>query len=296
MKDERGPILVFGATGKQGGAVVEALLKERWPVRAPVRDTASAKAAALRKAGAHVVEGQFGDTASIRDAFHGVYGVFSVLPGHLEEAEEVRIGCLIADMALESRIAHLVYSSGASVGDKPTGIARFDAKWKIEAHIRSLPLTATIVRPMIFMEMLPSAAFGLNRDRFTFFLRPDQSMQLIAVDDIGRFVAAVFADRSQFDGRTLTIASDSVTGSDLQEIFSEAIGRPITYTRFSPETLAANPSFAAMSASLEDGPLANHADLEGLRRINPGMLSFRSWLKGPGRAILGAAISSQTGS
>lgn len=291
MSDDRQPILVFGATGQQGGAVVDALLNARRPVRALVRDAAGPKATALRDAGAEVVQGTFDDIDTIRAAMLGAHGVFSVLPGNLTEEEEVRLGCLIPDLAVESGVIHFVYSSGASVGEKPTGVPRFDAKWRVEAHVRQLPLDATIVRPMIFMEMLPKAAFGLNQGKFNFFLRPDQSMQLIAVNDIGKFVAAIFADKARFAGKTLKIASDAVTGDDLRVIFSEAAGRPIAYARFTPESLAKNPSFAAMSASLENGPLSNHADLDRLRDINPEMLTFRTWLGEQGREALEKALA-----
>ena len=107
-------------------------------------------------------------------------------------------------------------------------------------------------------------------------------MQLIAVSDIGKFVAAVFADRSRFGGETLKIAGDTVTGSDLEAVLTQAAGRPIAYARFSEETLMANPDLGHMAASLETGPLADHVDLDVMRQINPEIISFRSWLSGDG--------------
>jgi len=227
------------------------------------------------------------------------HGVFSVQPtsssGTVTDEEEVRFGIAVADLAAESDIAHLVYSSGASVGEKSTGVARVDAKVRIEAHIRTLPVTATIVRPMIFMEMLARPGFGLDEGRFTFFLRPEQSMQLVAVEDIGKFVAAVFADKMRFGGKTLKIASDTVTGRDLEAIYSEAAGRPISYSRFPQEFLAANPNLRQLSASLDEGPLADHVDLNLMREINPEILSFRSWLAGSGRKALDEALRTAIG-
>lgn len=286
MSDTKGPILVFGATGRQGGAVARALLQDGWPVRALVRDTASSTAVALREAGAELVQGSFTDSAAIRSAMNGAYGVFSVVPGNLPDNDEVVFGCLVADAAVESGVAHLVYSSGASAGEKLTGVPRFDAKPKIEAHIRSLPITATIVRPMIFMEMLPRPGFGLEQGRYTFFLRSDQAMQLIAVEDIGKIVAAVFADKARFAGQTFKIASDTVTGSDIEAALSDVLGRPIAYSRFPDELLATNPDLKAMSTSLEEGPLSVHADMDLMRELHPGLLSLRSWLAGSGRKAL----------
>ncbi|MBB5729044.1 uncharacterized protein YbjT (DUF2867 family) [Sphingomonas prati] len=287
MSDIKNSILVFGATGQQGGSVTAALLKAGWPVRALVRDTASAKSVALRDAGAELVQGNLADTAAIQHAMEGVHGVFSVQPsspgGELSDEDEVRYGISIADLANGSGVEHFVYTSGAAVGDKPTGLGHFDSKARIEAHIRTLPMTSTIVRPAAFMEMLVMPGFGLDEGHFTFFPKPDQSMQFIAVEDIGKFVAAVFNDPARFGGTTFEIASDTVTGHDLETLFTKAAGRPITYARFPDAVLAANQFLSKLTALLDEGPLAGHADLDMLRQINPEMQSFTTWLAGNGR-------------
>jgi uncharacterized protein YbjT (DUF2867 family) len=207
MSEGKQPILVFGATGQQGGSVAAALLAAGWPVRALVRDPASPKAGALRDAGVELVHGNLADPDSVRAAMSGVYGVFSVQTsspgGQISDEDEVRYGITVADAASESGVSHLVYSSGAGVGDTPTGVGHYDSKMRIEAHIRTLPITATIVRPVTFMELLVMPGFGLDEGRFSFFARPDQAVQVLAVDDIGKFVTAIFADSARFGGETL---------------------------------------------------------------------------------------------
>ena len=90
-------------------------------------------------------------------------------------------------------MTHLVYSSGGAVRtDRSTGVGHFDSKAAVERHIGTLPIMATIVRPATFMEMLLMPGSGLDEGRFTFFNKPDQAMQFIAVEDIGKIVAAVF--------------------------------------------------------------------------------------------------------
>jgi uncharacterized protein YbjT (DUF2867 family) len=297
MTDLKQPVLIFGATGQQGGSVATALLKAGWPVRALVRDPGSPKSVMLRDGGVDLVQGTFADTQVIRTAMQGVYGVFSVQPSSgqgpergLSDEDEVRFGTAIADLAVETGVAHFVYSSGAAVSDKPTGMGHFDSKARIEAHIRELPIAATIVRPVAFMEMLVMPGFGLDEGRFNFFPRPHQPMQLLAVEDIGKFAAAIFAAPSRFGGQTLEIASDTVTGSDLEAAFTEAAGRPITYARFSDAVLAANPFLGKLTALLDEGPLAGHADLDALRRINLELQTFRSWLAGSGREMFEQAL------
>jgi hypothetical protein len=151
-------------------------------------------------------------------------------------------------------------------------------------------MTTTIIRPMIFMEMLVRPGFGLDEGRLVSLIRPDHSIQLTAVEDIGRFVAAVFADKPRFGGKTLKIASDGLTGHELEVARSEAAGRPVTYERFPDDVLAANADLAHMAKSLEDGPLAERVDLKLMREINPALLTFRAWLAGDGRKPLDAAL------
>ncbi|OYR22902.1 NmrA/HSCARG family protein [Brucella pseudogrignonensis] len=290
MTNSKHSILVFGATGRQGGSVANALLKAGWRVRALVQDSSKAASLQLRNAGIELVQGSFEGTDVIRSAMKGAYGVFSVLPANLAAEDEIRYGISIADIAAETGISHFAYSSGASVGNELTGVPRFDAKPRIEAHIRQLDMTTTIIRPMIFMEMLVRPGFGLDKGHLVSLIRPDDSIQLTAVEDIGRFVAAVLADKTRFGGSTLKIASDRLTGRELEVILSEAAGRPITYERFPDKVLAANADLAHMAKSLEDGPLAEQVDLTLMHEINPDLLTFASWLAGDGRSALDAAL------
>ncbi|WP_455296961.1 NmrA/HSCARG family protein [Brucella pituitosa] len=290
MTKSKHPILIFGATGRQGGSVAKALLKAGWPVRALVQDSSKVTSLQLRNAGVELVQGSFEETDAIRSAMKGVYGVFSVLPANLAAEDEIRYGISVADIAAEIGINHFVYSSGASVGNELTGVPRFDAKPRIEAHVRQLDMTTTIIRPMIFMEMLVRPGFGLDEGRLVSLIQLDHSIQLTAVEDVGKFVAAVFADKPSFGGRILKIASDRLTGRELEVALSEAAGHPITYERFPDDVLAANADLAHMAKSLEAGPLAEQVDLKLMQEINPDRLTFAAWLAGDGRGALNAAL------
>ncbi|MCG1031043.1 NmrA/HSCARG family protein [Leclercia sp.] len=288
-------ILVFGATGQQGGSVANALLNNGWSVRVMVRNPSSVASLALRDAGAEIVTGTFDDLDAMRRAMTGAYGVFSVQPsspgGTVTDDDEVRYGKTVASLAVECGVQHLVYSSGNAAGSKPTGVAHFDTKAEIERHIRLLPLVATIVRPAAFMELLVMPGFGLDEGHFHFFMPPEGSMQVIAVEDIGKIVAAIFAGPERFAGKTFEIASDAITGLRLQALFSRAAGRPIPYSRFPDEVLAANPFLQKLTALVDDGRLAGHADLDAMRQINPQLQSFECWLAGAGRTAFRQALT-----
>jgi uncharacterized protein YbjT (DUF2867 family) len=299
-KDAERIVLVLGATGQQGGAVASALRANGWPVRALLRDPSSGKAERLSFEGVDVVQGNLDDPASINAAMAGVHGVFSVQPSSgqgavygVTDEQEVRWGKGVADAALAAGVRHLVYTSVNAVGQGPTGMGHFDSKFEIEEHIRSLDLCYTIIRPAGFMELLMLPGMGLDQGHFSFFLRPAQAAQVIAAQDIGRIVAALFASPERSAGRTIEIAGDQLTGAELGETLARAAGRPITYRRFPNALLEKNVFLGRLAALFDDGRLAGRADIDALRQEFGALTSFDEWLSGPGKPLLTHALQAE---
>ncbi|MDK2761301.1 MAG: NmrA/HSCARG family protein [Sphingopyxis sp.] len=295
MTDDQ-TITVFGATGQQGGAVARSLREAGWQVRAFVRDPSGDAAKRLEAAGCVLVQGDMADRASVERALLGAYGVFSVQPSSgqgvygVSDADEVAFGTSIAEAAQRADVRHFVYSSVGIAGSAPTGMGHFDSKLAIERHLNALPLPSTVIRPSTFMEILMLPGLGLDQGYLTFFPYPDQIAQFIAVEDIGRIVAAVFAQPDRFVGQTLEIASDAITGEDLATKLSEEAKREIRYQRFPEPVLAENP-FLQKLADLFDGKrLAANADVAMLRKLVPELHTFDTWLKGPGKQLLIEAL------
>jgi uncharacterized protein YbjT (DUF2867 family) len=71
-----GPILVTGATGQQGGIVVESLLEKGLKVRAITRNPESAKAKALKEKGVEIFQGDLEHPSTITKAAEGASAVF----------------------------------------------------------------------------------------------------------------------------------------------------------------------------------------------------------------------------
>lgn len=289
-------VLVFGATGQQGGAVAAALRFGGWSVRALVRDIGSEKSESLASAGIELMPGDFSEEASIRSAMAGVYGVFSVQPSSgqgstygVSDEQEIRYGKLVADIAREYRVGHLVYTSVNAAGTEKTGMGHFDSKSEIENYIRALDVKSTIIRPAGFMELLMLPGMGLERDAYTSFLRRGQTGQVIAVADIGKIVAHIFSNPDRFIGRTLEIAGDELTGNSIEKSLSRAAGRPITYSRFPDSLLQENSFLRKLTELFDDGRLAGRADIDALRHEFGDLMSFDEWLAGPGRSHFEAA-------
>jgi uncharacterized protein YbjT (DUF2867 family) len=272
-------ILVTGATGRQGGAVLRHLRDKGLFVRALTRDPAKPEARALVGRGTEVVRGDLNDAASLSRALEGVDGVYSVQSHDEGGVEaEVRQGIQVADAAKRARIGHFVYSSVAAA-DRKTGIAHFESKNRVEQHVRNTGLRYTIFRPVVFMENWLGMRAQIQEGALSLPLRPETTLQMIAVDDIGAFVALAFAKPGHWDGRTMEIAGDELAMSDLAAAFGRMLGREVRYRQIAWEEFAqrAGAEMASMWRFFETGGF--HLDISAVRQELPNMMTFEHWLQ-----------------
>jgi uncharacterized protein YbjT (DUF2867 family) len=224
-------VLVAGATGQQGGAVARALLSRGHRVKALTRKPDSEGARRLASAGADVVAGDLGDAASVVKAASDVDTMF--LMGNSYEAgteEETRQGIIAADAAKAAQVGHLIYSSVADA-NKRTGIPHFESKFLVEEHVAGLGIPYTISAPVAFMENIvaPWSIGALRQGTHAFAMSPKRILQLVALADIGAFVAALAEQREHVFGKRFDFAGDELSGEEQAKILSQAIGRPINY-------------------------------------------------------------------
>ena len=93
-------VLVTGATGRQGGAVIRHMRPKGWRLRALSRNTKSYAARELARQGVELVQGDLDDPASLERAARGAYGIYSVQDFFAAGARrEVRQGKNLADVA-----------------------------------------------------------------------------------------------------------------------------------------------------------------------------------------------------
>jgi uncharacterized protein YbjT (DUF2867 family) len=284
MSNRGKTILVIGATGRQGGAVARALVARGFSVRALTRDADKPTAHALKALGVAVVKGDLDEPRLLLQAMHGADGVFSVQtpygPGGVDH--ETRVGIAVADAAKAADIAHLVYSSVGGA-ERGTGIPHFESKYLVEQHIRAAGLRATILRPVFFMENF--AQTGPKEVGSELVLRiallPKTRLQMIAVHDIGAFAALAFEGREGIAGRTLEIAGDELSMTELAQAFAAVAGRAV-HLQHQPlaELEMRSAEMAKMFGWFETS--GYQADLAALQRVNPDLTTLASWLASGG--------------
>ncbi|MHC2360988.1 NmrA/HSCARG family protein [Rhizobium leguminosarum] len=285
-------VLVTGATGQQGGAVVRALIARGHRVKAISRRPESDGAKRLAAAGVEVVSGNLDDGASVAAAAEGVDAMF--LMGNSYEAgtdAETRQGIAAADAAKAAGIGHLIYSSVADA-HKKTGIPHFDSKYLVEKHIAGLGIPYTISAPVAFMEntVAPWAIDGLRQGVYAAALPPARVLQQVTIDDIGAFVATLAERREQVFGKRFDIAGDELSGAQQAKILSEVLGRPITYRELPIAAIRQQSEDTALMFEWFDRT-GYDADIAALRRDFPdvGWHSYADWARGFDWSVLDKA-------
>jgi uncharacterized protein YbjT (DUF2867 family) len=279
-------VLVSGATGRQGGAVIRHLLPKGWKLRALTRNSSNAAAQDLARKGIEVMQGDLEDPASLERAARGVYGIYSVQDFWSVGAKrEVLQGQNLADAAKKARVEHFVYSSVGGA-ERNSGIDHWQSKWEVEKHIRTLGLPATILRPVAFMEnyYIDQVEIGILKGKLMDPIRADKPYQTIATDDIGAFAALAFERPKDFLGLELEIAGSELTNPQAAQVFSRVLGKPVKFKKL-PMLLVRlflGREFHQMFRWFNEAGFA--ADIAGLRRRYPEvrLQTLEEWLRNEG--------------
>ena len=272
------PIAVIGATGKQGGSVVDALLAEGLAVRALVRDLGAAAAQALRDRGVELLRGDLADPASLESLLSGVDGVFAMSTPVDGTDVEVTAGTAIADAAARAGVPHLVFSTVGGA-ERKTGIAHFESKRRVEEHIESLGLHATFLRPVFFMENLLGFGVGVEEGEVVVRLPlPDGiPLQMVAVRDIGKAAAAILKGGTAVEGDSIEIGGDALTGTQIAKAIGSQVVLRSRYEAIPLEAVASYGDTADMFRWFAETP-AYQADFAATRTLVPDLLDFPAWL------------------
>ncbi len=233
-------------------------LSQKYKIRAITRDASSEKAKQLKKQ-VEVVQGDVLDRTSLEPALNGAHIVFAMTtpsfgPDGLEV--EYNSGKTIADVAVEKGAEYIIFSTLPAVkeisGGKYTKVTPFDAKAKIEQHIRGLHIKSAFYSPGFFMENFQSQPFLAPQQApdGTWVLArhtsPKTQLPFIdAVGDTGKFICAILAELDKYEGKTFCAATALYSWEEVAAIMSKATGKTIVYKQISVEEFKKSLPFAA---------------------------------------------------
>ncbi|HEV7329612.1 MAG TPA: NmrA/HSCARG family protein [Flavisolibacter sp.] len=300
-------ITVFGATGAQGGSLVQAILKDQnadFAVRAVTRDPDSDKAKALAQQGAEVVAGDIDDKQSVVNAMQGAYGAFCVtfFWAHFSPEKEMEEARRFAEAANETGVKHVIWSTLEDTrkwvpleDDRmPTlqgkyKVPHFDAKGESDHYFTDLGVPTTFLRASFYWDNFIHFGSGPKKGPdgryYLTFPLDDKKMAGIAAEDIGKCAYGIFKRGDEMIGQTIGIAGEHLTGEEMAQKMSTAIGQEITYNNVTPETFR---GFGFPGADDLGNMFQFYRDFEEVcntvrdvnrsKELNPELKSFDQWL------------------
>ena len=218
-------ILVTGATGNVGSALVGELKAAGADFKALVRNPE--KAEALKADGVEVVMGDLGKPDTLAAALEGADKVF-LLSSVAPEMAEVQINLI--DAAKESGSPHIVRMSAVKASsDSPMRIGRLHAE--ADAYLEASGLPYTILRPHFFMQNVMMGAQSVAAEGKLYMSFAKGELGMVDVRDIASSAAAILtADDDRFLGKTYTpTGPESISLEAVAGALSSALGKPVDY-------------------------------------------------------------------
>ncbi len=300
-------IAIIGATGAQGGGLARAILNDKnsdFTVRAITRNINSEKAKALAKLGAEIVSANLDNLDSLIKAFKGAYGVFCVTNfwEHLSPEKEMEQARNMAKASKVAGVKHAIWSTledtrkwiPLSDNRMPTlmgkyKVPHFDAKGESDHFFTDEGVPVTFLETVLFWDNFiyfgmgpkkgPDGKLGIT------FPMGDKRLPGIAAEDIGKCVYGIFKNGSAYIGKTVGIAGEHITVSEIAKLFSKVLGKEVYYNDISPDIYR---KFGFPGAEdlgnmfqfyrdFEESFVASRSvDLS--RKLNPELQSFEVWL------------------
>ena len=301
-------IVVFGATGAQGGGLAHAILNDKnsdFSVRAVTRDVTSDKAKELASLGAEVVAGDVDDMGSLKAALAGAYGAYFVtfFWAHFSPEKEMSEAKNMAMAAKEAGLKHVIWSTLEDVrkyvpleDDRiPTlngkyKVPHFDGKGESDQYFIDAAVPVTFLVTSFYWENLIYFGMGPKRGEdgklsITFPLG-NKKMSGMAAEDIGKCAFGIFKEGETLIGKRIGIAGDQLTCTEMAGALSKAIGEEVTYHEVTPDQYRSFgfPGADDLGNMFQfyrdfDEVCNSIRDIKRSRELNPELKSFDTWLE-----------------
>lgn len=299
-------ITVFGATGRQGGALAQAILSDvsgPFTVRAVTRRPESDRAAELTRLGAEAVRADLDDEATLAPAMEGAHGAFLVTNfwEHMSAEREKTQAAALARAAAQAGVRHAIWSTLDDTREcipldddrMPTlqgayKVPHFDAKAEADHYFEEADVPTTFLRTTFFWENLLSTAMPQRGEDGTLFIAipmGEHRLSGIAVEDVGRTALEIFRHGEEYIGKTVSIAGEHLPVARMAEGLSEVLGEPVVYRPMDPDSFRAlefpgadeSGNMFQYYADCEE-QFTRARDLDTVRSLNPALQDFTTWL------------------
>jgi uncharacterized protein YbjT (DUF2867 family) len=168
-------------------------------------------------------------------------------------------------------------------------VPHFDAKGEADQEFTRLGVPTTFLLTSFYWDNLIFFGMGPKKgpDGTLLFTLPmgDKKLPGIAAEDIGGCALGIFKKGKEYIGRTVGIAGEHLTGSEMAAALTTALGQPVQYNAVTPEQYR---GFGFPGAEDLGNMFQVKRDFNDLfcgarnpavaRSLNPDLQTFATWL------------------
>jgi uncharacterized protein YbjT (DUF2867 family) len=231
-------VTVIGATGMQGGSVVNALLADgTFAVRGITHKPSDPKSLALAKRGVEIVQGDImGPSENLVEAFKGSYGLFIMTAFPPTHPNEKDIGIKLVDAAQKAGVKHLIWSSLANVTKISGGkyrVPHFTAKAEVEEYVRALQSKSpkafenvTFAAPAFFFQNFDGFFQPrLEGDTWVFTLPTFRYLIAFDVTEMGPAVVTALKNPAKYNLKRIDYYGEMAPPEDYVKTYEKVTGK-----------------------------------------------------------------------
>uniref|UniRef100_A0A8D0B3K4 NmrA-like family domain-containing protein 1 n=1 Tax=Salvator merianae TaxID=96440 RepID=A0A8D0B3K4_SALMN len=283
-------VVVFGATGAQGGSVARALLADgTFHVRAVTRNPRQKAAQELKKRGAQVVKASLDDEQSLEAALAEAFAAFLVTDfwDHLSKEREVAQGKRVANLAKRLGLSYVVFSGLENVQKLTAGrveVPHFDGKGEVEEYFRATGVPTTSLRLSSYFE------------NFLTIYRPQKTqdgrgyelalplgevpMHGMAVADLGPVVVRLMKEPERYVGKDIGLSTSKLTVAEYAAVMAKHTRRPVGDAKMSLESFEKLdfPGAQALANMFRFYMMGPDRDISLTLKLNPNARTFEDWV------------------
>jgi len=296
--------LVLSATGRQGTAVVDALVAKHANIFGSSRNPESLRK--KRGDAIKVVYADMHDTASIVKALDRSKATrvwfttdwYSIKKPTRAREAQLGYNVINAIKQCSDQVKHVVYNSGAKADHPGQNMGEFWSKVDVENYMAKelgpLQITWSVLRPVGFMENLDDSKNGnpLKKGHLKMVVKPTCCMKYISCTDIGKGSAALLLSPELYAGQKIDAATGDYTGPQLAKALSEVSGVKCKYSISVPKIvlyLFVNNLYHLVQFFEKVG--TDDVDMEKFRKIVPDYQDAHAWFAAKGQWADGEPFS-----
>jgi len=225
-------VLVTNASGLQGKAVAEELVKANFKVRALTRDSAKVDASKYE-----VALGSFDDVNSLKQALQNVDAVYFKLPLIFDQELLLQYTSNFIEAAQAVKPKLVVFNSSIFVPQKNTGYVAFDVKLEAENLLKQSGLPVAYLHPRIYLDNIAapwSVPAIVEQGVVPVPVPENQKVSWVSLYDLARYTVALL-QRPELAGSTFEVGAQQIDGNQIAAELSAHLGRKVNYVYVEPD-------------------------------------------------------------